>query len=111
MQVADRQADLQRIKLDNRLRQSLVRFEYFVKFTATDEWHHEVEPCLTLEQVVHPAKEGVIAAKKDVLFKTCVLHLLEVEKDVLSDGLDRVLLARPIALELGKEDFAKGSFT
>lgn len=111
VQVADREADLERVELDNGLWQSLVGFEYFVKFAATDEGHHEVESRLTLEKVVHSAQERVIAAKKDVFFKTCVLHLLEVEEHVLSDGFDRVLFARSIVFKLCKEDFAEGTFT
>lgn len=53
----------------------------------------------------------MVTAKKDVFLKTSVLHLLKVEQNVLSDGLNCVLLARSIITELCKEDFTKSSFS
>ena len=52
----------------------------------------------------------MIAAEQDVFLETRVLHLLEVKKHVLSNGLNRILLARPIVTQLRKEHLSKGAF-
>ena len=110
MQISDSQANLKRVELYYRLRKSLVRLEYFVQLAATYERHHKIEARLALEEVVHAAEEWMVTAEQDIFFQPRVLHLLEVEKHILSDRLDRVLFTRTVTAELCKEDFAKRSF-
>lgn len=110
MQVTDSQANLKRVELYYRLWKPFVRLKYFVELATTHERHHKIEACLTLEEVVHTAEEWMVTAEQDIFFQPRVLHLLEVEKNVLSDCLDRVLFTRTVTAELCKEDFAKRSF-
>ena len=65
---------------------------------------------MTLEEGVHSPEGWGGAAEQDIFFQARVLHLLEVEKHVLSDRLDRVLFTRSVPTQLRKEDFAKGAF-
>ena len=111
MQVSDSQANLKRVELYYRLWKSLVCLKNFVELATAHERHHKIEACLTLEEVVHPAEEWVITAEQDIFFQARVLHLLEVEKNIFSDRLDRVLFTRIVTAELRKEDFAKRTFT
>ena len=96
MQVSDGQANLKRVELHHWFWKSFVRFKYFVQLATPHERHHKVEAGLTLEEVVHSAEEWVVAAEQDIFFQARVLHLLEVEKHVLSDRLDRVLFTRSV---------------
>jgi hypothetical protein len=49
VQIPDSQCDLEGVEFDHLLRQTLVRFENFVKLSTSDEWHDEVESLLSLE--------------------------------------------------------------
>jgi len=63
VQVANGHADLHRVELDYLLWQSLAGLEDLVELTTTDERHDEVESSGRLEEILHPAQEGVIAAE------------------------------------------------
>ena len=79
VKVADGEADLEGVKFDNWFWKTLVGLEDFVQFTTSYEGHHEVEPGLGLEKVVHAAKEWMIATEQNILLQSRVLHLLEVQ--------------------------------
>ena len=53
VKVANSHANLERVELDDVLWKALVGLEDLVKFTTSDERHHEVESCLALEQILH----------------------------------------------------------
>jgi len=110
VQVANCQDDLECIEFDHGFRQTLLCLEDLVELAAADEWHHEVESLLCLEQVLHTYKKGVVTAEQDVLLQPSVLHLLKVEKDVFADGLDGVLLVQRVVDSLGQEHFSEGAF-
>ena len=63
VKVANSHANLERVELDDVLRKALVGLEDLVKFTTSDERHHEVESCLALEQILHANQEWMIAAE------------------------------------------------
>ncbi len=69
VQFADGYDNLGRVEFDNVLIEAFLLLENFVKFTTIDEWHHEIKPCLRLEQVLHTAQEWVISFKKNVFFE------------------------------------------
>ena len=49
----------------------------------------------------------MVAFEHDVLLQNCVLYLVLLYQDILSDGLDRVKLL--VCLELGKEHLSEGA--
>ena len=52
----------------------------------------------------------MVAAKQDILLQARVLYLFEVEENILSNGLNRVLFSRCVTAELREEHFAKSAF-
>jgi len=93
VEIADGETNLGRIKSDGIFGESLARLEYFIEFTAADEWHYEVETRGRLEEVVHADEERMVTRKKDVFFELRVLNLLKVKQYVFADRLNCVLLS------------------
>lgn len=93
VQVADSHSYLKSVELHYRFWQAFVGLEYLVEFASTHKRHYEVKPGLRLEQIFHTDEEWVVTAEEDVLLKASVLHLLEIEKDILANRLDCVLFA------------------
>ena len=107
MKVADRDGHLGSIEDDSRLLEPPLALEYLVELSSSNEGHHEVEPEVVLEEVLHTDEERVVALEHDVLLQNRVLHLVVLDQDVLPNGLDcKELLSR---LELSKEHLSKGS--
>ena len=108
MEIAYSHRNLQCVELDKRFRQPLPRLEDLIEFTASDEWHYEVQPGLRLEHVLHSYQEWVLAAEQNVFLQFCICNLLEIKQDVFSDSFNGKL---PIVLdwELGKEYFTESA--
>lgn len=109
VQVADSHRNLHGVKRDNGLGQSLSCLEHLVELSAADEGHHEVEPSLRLEQIVHAAEERVVTAKQDILLKLRVLDLVVLDENVLADNLDCVLFF--VLRALSQENFSERTAT
>jgi hypothetical protein len=102
MQVSDSHNDLSSVELNHVLRESLPRLEYFVELASSDEGHDEVESQLRLEQVVHAHQEGVVARKENVLLQLGIVHLIELQQDVLPYRLDSVKVGRLLRLKFSQ---------
>lgn len=111
VQVADCHANLQGVEFDDGFWQTLVRFENFVELTSFDEGHDKVESFLRLEQVLHTNKEWMVTAEKDIFLQTRVLNLLEIQENILADGLDSPLLVSLVSLKCGQENFTKSALS
>jgi hypothetical protein len=61
MQIPNGHDDLGCIKLNHVFRESLLRLEYLVEFSSSDEGHDEVESERGLEEIVHAHKVRVVA--------------------------------------------------
>lgn len=93
MQLANCNDDLSSVKLDSRLIEALLLLEDFVKFSAVDKRHNEVEAGLRLEQIVHTTEERVISLKQDIFLQSSRLDLIILDQHVFADSLDCVFLA------------------
>ena len=73
MQLADSDHNLCNVELDDRLAEVSMISEDLIELTTFYKWHHEVKPLICLEEVLHPAQEGVMGFKQYLLFVQCFL--------------------------------------
>ena len=107
VELAQGHDDLSSVELYHVLWKDLFLLKDSVKFASTDERQHEVEPSLTLEQVLHATEERVVCIDQNVLFQCRVGDLIMLDQFVFSDHFDGIFLA--LIRQFGQEDFSKGT--
>lgn len=76
MQFSNRKYNLDGIKLNNILRESLLRFEYFIQLSAAHERHYKVKSSFCLEQKFHANQERVIGCEQNLFLQLSALNLV-----------------------------------
>ena len=77
MKISNRHCNLSSIKLNYILCKTFFRLENFVKFTSSDKGHHKVKSKLTLKQIIHSDKEGVITREQNIFLQFSISDLIK----------------------------------
>ena len=77
--------------------------------TAFNIWHDEVEAKLSLEAVVHAAKELMVGLKKDVTLGSCLFNNILLNYLIFTNSFNSELLIR--AVQGGQENTTKSALT
>lgn len=76
VQFSNRKYNLDGIKLYNILRESLLRFEYFIQLSAAHKRHYKVKSSFCLEQKLHANQERVIGCEQNLFLQLSALNLV-----------------------------------
>jgi uncharacterized protein YheU (UPF0270 family) len=83
-------SDLSCVELNYVLREPFLALEDLVELSSSNEGHDEVESELRLEQVVHTYQERMVTGEQYIFLKLCIIDLIELKENILSDRLNGV---------------------
>jgi hypothetical protein len=92
VQLSDRQYNLDRVKLNSLLVETLLRLEHLIEFTSPHKGHDKVQPRLRLEQELHAHQEGVICSKQNFFLQLSRLNLVKLNQHILPNDFHCVFL-------------------
>lgn len=92
VEVSNGLDDLRSIEENGNLVESLLLLVNLVELTTLNEWHDEIKSHLVLKDVVHTNQEWVVALEHDLFFEDGAVNLVHLDKDILSNGFDGILL-------------------